>query len=104
MNSNYESMVIVKPDLANEEREEVFDKIVKKIEDLKGKVSANKVWAKEKNFYFFLRGRGGEKKKYFKGCYWLVDFTLDRAALPGLRETIRLEERILRNIIINKDN
>jgi len=96
-------MVILKPDLANEEREEIFDKIIKKIESLKGKVSASKVWAKEKNFFFFLRGRGGEKKKYFKGCYWLIDFTLDGAALPDFKEVIRLEERILRNLIINKD-
>jgi len=96
-------MVILKPDLANEEREEIFDKIIKKIESLKGKVSSSKIWAKERNFHFFLRGRGGEKKKYFKGCYWLIDFTLDRAALPDFKEVIRLEERILRNLVINKE-
>jgi len=104
MKGNYESMIIMKPDLANEEREEIFNKITKKIEDLKGKVSAAKLWAKEKSFFYFLRGRGGEKKKYFKGCYWLVNFSLDKQALGELREVVRLEERILRDLIISKDN
>jgi len=104
MKGNYESMVILKPDLANEEREEISNKIIKKVEDLKGKVLAAKLWAKEKNFFYFLRERGGEKKKYYKGCYWLVNFSLDKQALDELKEVIRLEERILRNLIISKDN
>ena len=103
MNRKYESMIILKPDLEEKEREEVFDKIIKRIESLKGKVVASKVWAKERNFYFFLRGRGAEKKKYFKGCYWLINYTLDKDKILELKETIRLEERILRSIIINQE-
>jgi ribosomal protein S6 len=96
-------MVILKPDLADQEREEIFDKINKRIENLEGKVLASKVWAKERNFYYFLRGRGAEKKKYYKGCYWLLNFALDKDKLADLKETLRLEERILRNIIVNRE-
>ncbi|MFH1504422.1 MAG: 30S ribosomal protein S6 [Candidatus Omnitrophota bacterium] len=103
MKRNYESMVILKPDLGSEEHEEIFAKIIKKIESSEGKVSASKIWAKEKNFCYLLRERGGEKKKYYKGCYWLINFSLDGPALPGLKEVMRLEERILRNIILNKE-
>ena len=104
MNRSYESMVIIQPDLNSQEREEIFDKITKKIVSLKGEVISSKIWSKEQNFYYFLRGRGAEKKKYYKGCYWLVEFSIDIANLAGLKETIRLEERILRNIIVSKEN
>lgn len=102
MDRNYESMVILKPDLGDQEREEIFDKIIKRIENLGGKVLASKIWAKERNFYYFLKGRGAERKKYYKGCYWLVNFSLNQDKLFDLKETIRLEERILRSIILNR--
>lgn len=99
----YESMLILRADLPDAEREEVFQKITKKVEGLEGKVNDSKIWAKEKQFYFPLRGRGAEKKKHDKGCYWLLHFTLDTEKLSDLKEAVRLEERILRNIIIKKD-
>jgi len=101
---DYESMMILRPDLAEQEREEIFEKITKKVEDLKGKVISSKIWAKERNFYFFLKSRGAEKKKYYKGCYWLLNFSLSKDKLPDLKETIRLEERILRSVILSKES
>ena len=103
MSRDYENMIILKPDLDDQEREEIFDKISKRIKDLNGEVLASKVWAKERKFYYFLRSRGAEKKKYYKGCYWLINFTLDIEKLPDLKETIRLEERILRNLIVSQE-
>jgi len=97
-------MLIFRADLGDEEREEIFNKIIKKIEGLEGKVSAAKIWAKERNFCYFLKGRDAEKKKYYKGCYWLIDFALNPDKIVDLKEIIRLEERILRNIIINKES
>jgi len=103
VNRDYENMIILKPDLDDQEREEIFDKISKRIKDLKGEVLVSKVWIKERKFYYFLRSRGAEKKKYYKGCYWLINFTLDTEKLPELKETIRLEERILRNLIVSRE-
>ncbi|UCD15292.1 MAG: 30S ribosomal protein S6 [Candidatus Omnitrophota bacterium] len=99
----YESMMILKANLDDKENEEIFQKIIKRVEGLKGKVSSSKVWVKERTFFYPLRGRGAEKKRHFKGCYWLIDFKLDTAKLGDLKETIRLEERILRNLIIKKE-
>ena len=100
---DYESMIIVRPDLGEEQREEMFQKIIKRIEGLEGKVTLSNVWANERSFYFPIRSRGAEKKKYSKGCYWCIQFTLDTEKLADLKETIRLEERILRNIIIRRE-
>ena len=103
MNGNYESMMIIRPDLADQERDEILGKIIKKIESLEGQVLSSKVWAKERNFYFFIQSKGAEKKKYYKGCYWLVNFNLPKDKIPDLKEAIRLEERILRSIILSKE-
>ncbi|MEI8350466.1 MAG: 30S ribosomal protein S6 [Candidatus Omnitrophota bacterium] len=103
MKRNYESMLIVVPDVGDQAQTEIFAKITKKIESLGGKVLNSTVWAKERNFCFFLKSRGAEKKKYYKGCYWLLVFSLDIEKLPDLKETIRLEENILRSLILRKD-
>lgn len=103
MNRDYENMIILKPDLDDKETEEIFDKFSKRIKDLNGEVLDSKIWLKERKFYYFLRSRGAEKKKYYKGCYWLINFTLDVEKLGELKETIRLEERILRNLIVSRE-
>ena len=102
MDRNYESMMIVQPDISDKDQEDIFEKIKKRIEELGGKVLGAKMWERERNFYYFLKSRGAEKKKYYKGCYWYVMFTLDTEKLSELKETIRLEERILRHLIINR--
>ena len=102
MDRNYESMLILKPDLTEKEKEEACKKIIERIESLEGKVQTSQVGAKERNFYYPIRSRGAEKKKYTQGCYWLLQFTLQPEKLLLLKETVKLEERILRNIIIKK--
>ncbi len=103
MERKYEGMLILKPDLSDPETEEILGKISKKIESLKGKVLDSKIWEKERNFYYFLKSRGADKTKHYKGCYWLVNFQLDTVELPQIKETIRLEERILRSLIVNRE-
>ncbi len=102
MQIQYEGMLILQPGLTEPEQEEIFKKITKKIEALEGKVLEAKIWAKERNLYHPIRSRGAEKKKFTKGCYWLIEFLLQPARLPDLKETIRLEEKILRNLILKE--
>lgn len=101
---NYENMVVLKANITDEEKKEVFDKITKKIESLEGKVLAAKIWAKERNLCFPLKSSGAEKALHHKGCYWLVVFTVDTSKLAELKETMRLDERILRSMTINCEN
>ena len=102
MERAYEMMLILNPDLSDSERDAVVDKINGKIKDLEGKVLTSAVWEKERDFYYPINSRGAEKKKYTKGCYWLTNFISNTDKLPELKEIMRLEEAILRNIIIKK--
>ena len=96
MERAYESMMIIRDDVTSEEKLEIHQKIVKKIESLSGKVVNAIVWAEERTFTFAIRGSGAGRKRYSKGSYWLVNYILDTTKLPELKETVRLEERILR--------
>jgi len=104
VNRNFESMIVVLPDIGEQAQEEVFQKITKKIESLEGKIINAKIWAKERSLAYPLKASGAHKKKYLKGCYWLITFSIDTDKLADLRETIRLEEKILRSIILNREN
>ena len=103
MERKYESMMVLRPDLTDEVREEIFQKISKKIEGLGGKLEEAKVWAKDRELCYFIQSREADKKEYARGCFWLVNFLIEIQKLPDLKEAIRLEERILRSLIINKE-
>ncbi len=103
MERKYESMMVINSEISSEELEGIFDKIKKRIEGLEGKVENAQVWARERNFAYPLRSRGAGRKKHTKGCYWLINFILDTEKLSQLKETIKLEENILRYIIIRRE-
>ncbi|MBU2102839.1 MAG: 30S ribosomal protein S6 [Candidatus Omnitrophota bacterium] len=103
MDRNYETMVIVRSDISEQEQGEVFAKVTKKIEALGGKIEAARVWAKERTFTYFLKSSAAGKKKFDKGCYWLLNYLIDTDKLGDLKETIRLEERILRYLILRQE-
>ena len=102
MQRNYEGMFIVVDDIPQTEQKEVFEKILKGIESLGGEVKSQKIWDPKRKFTYTIQSRGAQRKKYNQGCYWLVDFLFSSAKLSELKEIIRLEERILRHIIVNK--
>lgn len=105
MKRNFECVLIVPTDIGDQSQEAIFQKITNKIESLDGKIIDSKVWIKERNLCYFLKSKSGEKKKYTKGCYWLSVFSIDTDKLSEIRETIRLEEKILRSLIVrSKDS
>ncbi len=102
MESTYECMLILKPDISDSEKEETAGEITKKIKEVGGQVIKSLLWSKVRDFHYFLKSKGAERKKYYQGAYWLIDFILPKEKLAELKETIRLEERILRSLILSK--
>jgi ribosomal protein S6 len=104
MERNYECMLILRPDLPEPEREEVAAGIGEKIKELKGQVGKSALWRNLSDFHYFLRSKGAQRTKYYKGSYWLIEFILPTESLDELKETIKLEEGILRSLILNKES
>lgn len=102
MERNYEIMLVIIPEVSSEERKAIAEKIMDSIKRLEGKITLSTLWAEKRNFCYPIRSRGAQKKKYQEGAYWLINFVLEPKKLPDLKEVIRLEERILRYIMVSK--
>lgn len=102
MERGYEIVYITLGDLNEEHNKEILKKILTKIEELKGNVISSKLWLKDRQFCSSIKSKEATRKKYLKGSYWFIHFKLHIDELPKLKETFRLEERILRYLFIRE--
>ncbi|MCX5695726.1 MAG: 30S ribosomal protein S6 [Candidatus Omnitrophica bacterium] len=90
--NKYEALIIVKPDLSEEERKNVFSQIDEAVTKNHGIISQSGLWADKKKLFFPI-------KKYIEGVYYLANFSLPPLAVKDIRHTYTLNENILRVLI-----
>ncbi len=91
--NKYETMFIVKPDLADADKKALFVQISEAITKNNGSVSTANIWSEKKRLYFPI-------KKHREGVYYLLNFTAPAEAIEKIRHTYTLNENILRVLII----
>ena len=91
MNKN-EAMFIVKPDLSEEERKNLFGQINDVVAKNNGKVIECSVWSERRKLIFPI-------KKYREGVYYLLNFSLAPLIIKEIIHTYNLNENILRVLI-----
>lgn len=94
MSKSYEVMYIVKP-IANEAFEAVVAKINKVISDNEGTVEKTDIWGKKRLAYTISDCE--------EGLYVLVSFNAEPKCIRELDRICRIEEDILRHMIIGKE-
>lgn len=92
----YESMFIVDSKIEENERQRIINKVKDFIERTGGKIISFEEWGNRKLAYPI--------KKRNEGYYVLLKFEGDSKLSLSLREFYRLEENILRSIIIKEDD
>ena len=92
---NYETMFIVKPDLEEEERDEIITRIKNVITKNNGEISDEDIWGTRKLAY--------EIEEYPTGYYVLLEFRGDNDVIDNLEYDFRILDNILKYLIINKD-
>lgn len=90
--NKYEALIIVKPDLSEEERKSVFQQIDEAITKHGGVISQSGLWAEKKKLFFPI-------KKYLEGVYYLANFSIAPLAIKDIRHIYNLNENILRVLI-----
>jgi small subunit ribosomal protein S6 len=90
--NNYEAMIIIKPDLSEEERKTLFGQINDAITKSEGKVNQANIWSEKRKLYFPL-------KRHQEGVYYLVNFNVAPRLVAQIRHTYKLNENILRTLI-----
>jgi len=90
--NKYEAMFIVKPDLSEEERKNLFGQINDVVVKNNGKVIESSVWPEKRKLFFPI-------KKYREGVYYLLNFSLAPLIVKEIIHTYKLNENILRVLI-----
>jgi len=95
--NKYEAMVIVKPDLSDEDKKTLFKQIDDALIKNGAQVSQSGVWAERRKLYFPI-------KKSMEGIYYLAVFTAPAGAIKEVRSIFRINENILRCLFTRMDN
>lgn len=95
--NKYEAMVIVKPDLSDDDKKALFKQIDEAITKTGGEISQSGVWAERRKLYFPIN-------KFMEGVYYLAAFTAPSKAIKEIRGIYKLNENILRFLFTRMDN
>ena len=95
--NKYEAMVIVKPDLSDEDKKTLFKQIDDAIIKNSGQITQSGVWAERRKLYFPI-------KKFMEGVYYLVAFSASPEAIKEVRNVYKLNENILRFLFTRMEN
>jgi len=92
---DYELTLVVDPDLTSENQKKLIEKIKKTIEEFKGKVQQTREWGRRELAYPI------RKKKM--GFYLLWEIKLPGKTPPQIDKKLRLEEKIMRYLLVKKE-
>ena len=90
--NKYEAMIIVSPDLSEEDKKTATAQIGDAVVKYKGEVTSLAPWSEKRKFYFPI-------KKHAEGVYYLMNFQAPSAAIAELKVAYGLNEYILRVLI-----
>jgi small subunit ribosomal protein S6 len=92
---DYELVIIVTPDFDETATAELIDKVKGWITDPGGSIESSEEWGRQKLAYLINNLKEGQ--------YFHFNIKLDPAQVAPLERNIRLQETILRFLIINRD-
>lgn len=90
--NNYEVMFIIKPELSEEEKKNLFGQLNDLVVKNKGKVSTANIWLERKKLFFPI-------KKHREGVYYLMNFSIAPTQIAELKHAYKLNENILRVLV-----
>lgn len=91
----YEMVLVLKPDLGEEELPAAVDRITGFIAASGGEVAKVDPWGRRKLAYPI--------QKYVEGNYVLTQFKLEPSLVMGLEANLRLDEHLLRHLIVRAE-
>ena len=93
---NYEGVFIIDPDISTEASKGVLGQLQELISKNGGRVDGIHEWGKKRMAY--------KIRKRHEGHYVLLNFQLDTQHTKKLEQSLRLNDQLLRFLLINKEN
>lgn len=94
--SKYEAMFITKSNLGEPNKKNLFAQITSSITKNDGKVISSSVWADKKKLGFPIN-------KHQEADYFLVNFQINPSQINPIKQAYRLNEDILRLLILKEE-
>ena len=94
---SYEGMFLVDSGLDEKKTNSVFEQIKETITKHEGSINAARVWAQKRKLCYPIR-------KQLEATYYLVDFKLKPGLVDTIRRAYRLNENILRALVVRKQS
>ena len=94
--NKYELVVILNANLSQEEKDEILRQVTDSIVKGEGKIINNKVWLERQKMTYRI-------KKCIEGTYYLINFEAEGSVTAKIRQLIRLNEKILRFLIVKAE-
>jgi len=91
----YELVVIVNPNIREDGMPQMLERVGKYITDRGGTLEKQDVWGRRRLAYPI--------KKFIEGSYVQTDFQMETNAAAELESQLRINEDILRHLLIRKD-
>ena len=88
----YELMVLVKAQSPQEEKDSIFKQTTEAVTKNGGKVVSNQVWLEKHKLAFSIQ-------KCWEATFYLIKFDAATSVIDKIRQTIRLNEGVLRYLI-----
>jgi ribosomal protein S6 len=98
----YEVMIVVRPDIGEEDRNAIKENLQKELEKENGSLINWAVWAEKRKLAYTLKTRGAKKIRFNEAAYILADIDIPASRIARIRYTLRLNENIFRALIIKK--
>ncbi len=92
----YETTFVLKPDLENEEKEVILERVKKVILDFAGEVNGVDAWGKRQLAY--------EIRDYRTGDYTILQFDAQTGVVDELERNFKIMDGVLRYLVIRRDN
>ncbi len=91
----YETVFVVNPELSEEQRQPLFDKLKGLLSEDQGMIVEFDEWGHKRLAY--------EIKKHTRGYYVLMDFCGDGVLVKEIERNMRLDDRVLKYMTVLKD-
>ena len=92
----YELVIIVTPDIDEAATADTVDKVKSWISETGGTIESSEEWGRQKLAYMI--------RNHKEGQYYLFNLKMDPSAIATLERNFRIQESILRFLIINRDD
>lgn len=92
---NYEALILVSPDLNDQDLNKEIDKLSHPILQNGGEITSFSKWAKRTLAY--------KIKKFPEGIYLLANFKINPQAIAGIERIWKLNENVLRAMVVTKN-